>query len=94
MGAWFLSRRDSTIVARHEYVFSVMFDCSTRPRGRRRPRSTGGEEIEDDDEDDYEEENAGNFVIVVVGSLMGEETRDEEIETMALNTYRRPGLLP
>jgi hypothetical protein len=34
--------------------------CSTRPRGRRRPRSAGGEEIEDDDEDedDYEGENA------------------------------------
>ena len=57
-------------------------------RDRRRPRSVGGEEIDDDDEDDYEEENAGNFVIVVVlGSLMGEETRDEEIETMTLNTY-------
>ena len=23
MGAWFLSRRDSTIVARHEYLFSA-----------------------------------------------------------------------
>ena len=27
-------------------------------------------------------------MIVVVGSLMGEETRDEEIETMALNTHQ------
>ena len=26
-------------------------------------------------------------MIVVLGLLMGEETRDEEIETMALNTY-------
>ena len=67
-----------------------------RRRPRRRPRSVGGEEIDDEDEDDYEEENAGNFVIVVVlGSLMGEETRDEEIETMALNTYWPEGpMLP
>ena len=29
------------------------------------------------------------MIVVVLGSLMGEETRDEEIETMALNTYTR-----
>jgi hypothetical protein len=27
-------------------------------------------------------------LIVVLGSLMGEETKDEQVETIALNTYR------
>ena len=27
------------------------------------------------------------MIVVVRGSLIGEENRDEEIETMALNTY-------
>jgi hypothetical protein len=73
------SCRSSEASAR--YVFSVMFHSPSSSVCWRRGKRRRGR---------LEEESAGNFVIVVVavfGSLMGEETKDEQIETMALNAY-------